>query len=61
MCADPWQHLYLSINQIGDAGVAALAKVIAEGAMPKLKVLALRGNPGSCEPVAKALRERGSA
>ena len=61
MCADPWQKLRLSGNQIGDAGVAALAEVIAEGAMPKLKNVWLSGNPGSSEPVDKALRERRSA
>ena len=61
MCADPWQTLYLNNNQIGDAGVTAVAEVIAEGAMPKLKEVGLRGNPGSSEPVDKALRERRSA
>ena len=61
MCADPWQGLYLDYNQIGDAGVTALAEVIAEGAMPKLKQVDLDGNPGSSEPVDKALQERRSA
>ncbi len=61
MCADPWQTLDLSGNKIGDAGVTALAEVIAEGAMPKLEGVRLAGNPGSSEPVDKALRERRSA
>jgi len=61
MCADAWQELDLARNQIGDAGVAALAEVIAEGAMPKLEKVRLGDNPGSSEPVDKALRERGSA
>ena len=66
MCADPWQSLDLFHNQIGHAGVAALAKVIAEGAMPKLEEVDVYGNPGGSagregNPVDKALRERRSA
>ena len=38
MCADPWQTLQLNGNQIGDAGVAALAEVIAKGGLAQLTV-----------------------
>ena len=61
MVCDPWQELYPGGNQIGDAGVTALAEALAKGAMPKLTNLYLSGNPGSSEPVDKVLRERRSA
>ena len=61
MCCDPWQILNLGSNQIGDRGVTALAEACAKGAMPKLKEVDLRSNPGNPEPVDKVLRERESA
>ena len=38
VCADPWQKLILQANQIGDAGVTALAEVIAKGGLAQLAV-----------------------
>ena len=42
MC--PFQDLYLSGNQIGDAGVTALAGACASGALAQLQNLYLGGN-----------------
>ena len=33
------QVLVLNLNQIGDAGITALATAVGNGALPKLKVL----------------------
>ena len=41
------QVLYLSDNQIGDAGVTALAFACASGAMAHLELLFLENNPVS--------------
>ena len=43
MCA-PSQTLLLGDNQIGDAGVTALATACAGGALPQCTFLNLRGN-----------------
>ena len=43
----PFQALHVSHNQIGDAGVTALASACAGGASPQLKRLHLGGNPAS--------------
>ena len=37
-------HLDLSGNALGDAGAAALAACLREGAAPELEVIELRGN-----------------
>ena len=52
------QRLYLNGNQIGDAGVLALAGACASGSLAKLTFVGLGGNPGSSEPVNKVLRDR---
>ena len=43
------QKLFLNYNQIGDAGVMALAKACATGAMAHLNNLYLQNNPVSNE------------
>ena len=40
-------HLKLWRNQIGDAGLRALAAALADGAMPRLRSLYLDHNPAS--------------
>ena len=52
------EKLYLHDNQIGDNGMQALAGAVSKGALPKCANLLLPGNPGSGEPVKKALGER---
>ena len=52
------QSLDLDDNQIGDAGVTALAGACASGALAKLTFVDLGGNPGSSEPLRKVLRDR---
>ena len=55
-----WRHaaaargLFLSNNQIGDAGVAALAE--AAGKLPQLKQLRLNGNPNISQQAKDALK-----
>ena len=59
MCDTPAvQTLALERNQIGDAGVTALANACASGSLAKLKYVLLGGNPGSSEPMDKVLRDR---
>ena len=41
----------LAGNAIGDAGVAALAAALREGAAPKLERISLDGNPASAAAV----------
>ena len=41
------EELYLTSNQIGDDGVAALASALRGGALPSCRVINLFGNPGS--------------
>ena len=48
----------MQFNQIGDAGVTALADACASGSLAKLTGVFLGGNPGSSEPVDKVLRDR---
>ena len=43
------QELGLGRNQIGDAGLTALAKACASGALPKCTTIATGGNPASAE------------
>ena len=43
------QELYLDHNQIGDAGLTALAKAVESGALPKCTTIATSGNPASAE------------
>ena len=38
------QVLALNRNQIGDAGLSALAEAVGKGALPALRMLALNGN-----------------
>ena len=38
------QELYLHQNQIGDAGLSALAKAVGKGALASLEVLFLENN-----------------
>ena len=56
MCnVPPVQELNLARNQIGDAGVTALANACASGSLAKLALVSLGG---SSEPVDKVLRDR---
>ena len=48
------EWLYLNGNQIGDAGVAALAEVA--GKLPRLKTLNLNGNPNISRQAKAALK-----
>ena len=50
--------LLLYGNEIGDAGMRALAAAIAGGSLAALEWLQMRGNLGSSEPVEAALRQR---
>ena len=43
------QVLNLYENQIGDAGLTALAKAVESGALPKCTGIGLGGNPASDE------------
>ena len=43
------QALEISNNNIGDAGLAALAKAVESGALPKCTGIELLGNPASDE------------
>ena len=43
------QVLGLSGNQIGDAGLSALAEAVGKGALPKCTTIATSGNPASAE------------
>ena len=52
------QALGLSDNNIGDAGLAALAKAVESGALASLETIWLHENPGDSAPVHKALEER---
>jgi hypothetical protein len=52
------QELNLYRNQIGNAGLTALAKAVESGALPKCTILMLDGNPGDSAPVTKAMKER---
>ena len=50
--------LYLTNNQITDAGCAALASALRGGALPALKELFLNDNPASDEAKQAAKSER---
>ena len=52
------QTLDLRYNQIGHAGVTALANACASGSLAKLTDVDLGGNPGNSEPVDKVLQDR---
>ena len=52
------QELNLYNNQIGDAGLTALAKAVESGALASLEMVELSGNPGDSAPVDKALKEK---
>jgi hypothetical protein len=52
------QELNLYDNQIGDAGLTALAKAVESGALDKIESIFLSGNPGNSAPVDNALKER---
>ena len=43
------QVLWLEHNNIGDAGLTALAKAVESGALPKCTTIATGGNPASAE------------
>ena len=43
------QELWLYKNQIGDAGLSALAEAVGKGALPKCTTIATGGNPASAE------------
>ena len=49
------KELLLAGNQIGEAGVAALASALRGGALPSCTKIHLGGNPGSGAPVKEAL------
>ena len=53
------ETLGLDRNQIGEAGMAALASAIRGGALPSCKEIYLFGNPGSAAPVKEAAAQRG--
>ena len=48
------EELDLSNNQIGEAGMAALASAVRGGALPSCKMIHLRDNPGSAAPMQEA-------
>ena len=43
------QDLALFSNNIGDAGLTALAKAVESGALPKCTTITMGGNPASAE------------
>ena len=43
------QELWLEDNNIGDAGLTALAKAVESGALPKCTTITTFGNPASNE------------
>ena len=49
VCSDPWQELWLGVNQIGDVGVSALARAAEGGALASLASLNLSGVTVSAE------------
>ena len=51
--------LDLDRNQIGEAGMAALASAVGGGALPSCETIYLGGNPGSAAPVEEAAAQRG--
>ena len=53
------KELQLYANQIGEAGMAALASAIRGGALPSCELIDLGGNPGSAAPVGEAAAQRG--
>ena len=55
------QELYLHYNQIGDAGLSALADALGKGALPKCTYIDVDENPASEEAlqaVQEALEQR---
>ena len=52
------QVLELGGNQIGDAGLTALAKAVESGALDNIASIYLSRNPGNSAPVDNALKER---
>ena len=52
------ERVYLSDNAITDRGMKVLAAVLARGALPSLRQIFLRGNPGREEAVQAALSRR---
>ena len=55
------QELWLNSNNIGDAGLTALAKAVESGALPKCTTIYMDGNPASDEAktsVKRALKDR---
>ena len=52
------QFLTLRDNEIGDAGVTALANACASGSLARLTNVSLGGNPGRSEAVDKVLMDR---
>jgi len=52
------EFLHLSSNNISKAGMAALAKVVASGALPACMTIAVEGNPGDATAVFDALKVR---
>ena len=51
--------LGLSNNQIGEAGMVALASAVRGGALPSSEEIYLGDNPGSAAPVKEAAAQRG--
>ena len=51
--------LDLDRNQIGEAGMAALASAVGGGALPSCETIGLGDNPGSADPVKEAAAQRG--
>ena len=43
------QELWLYENQIGDAGLSALAEAVGKGALPNCSLIDVEGNPASDE------------
>ena len=51
------EWLYLDGNEVGDAGMSAIAEAVASGAIPRCTRIALDGNPGNDSGVQQALRD----
>ena len=52
------QELMLYGNNIGDAGLTALAKAVESGALDNITSIYLSRNPGNSAPVDNAMKER---
>ena len=51
------QELWLEDDNIGDAGLTALAKAVESGALDKIEGIYLSSNPGDSAPVDNAVKK----